>query len=43
MMATENSNYATPVESVGAADDALNVTAVENSAAEVETSSQNDV
>ena len=42
-MATENSNYATPVESVGAADDALNVTAVENSAAEVETSSQNDV
>ena len=43
MMATENSNYATPVESVGAADDALNVTAVENSAAEVEASSQNDV
>lgn len=36
MMATENSNYATPVESVGVADDALNVTAQENSAPEVE-------
>lgn len=41
MMATENSNYATPVESVGAADDALNVTAVESVAAEAAPS--NDV
>ena len=40
-MATENSNYATPVESVGAADDALNVTAVESGAAEAAPS--NDV
>ena len=40
-MATENSNYATPVESVGAADDALNVTAVESVAAEAAPS--NDV
>ena len=43
MMATEKSNYSTPVESVGAADDALNVTAVEGSAAEVEAASENDV
>ena len=43
MMATEKSNYSTPVESVGAADDALNVTAVENSAAEVEVAPENDV
>ena len=42
MMATENSNYATPVESVGTADDALNVTAVENAAAEAEVA-PNDV
>ena len=42
-MATEKSNYSTPVESVGAADDALNVTAVEGSAAEVEAASENDV
>ena len=43
-MATEKSNYSTPVESVGAAaDDALNVTAVENSAAEVEVAPENDV
>ena len=41
-MATENSNYATPVESVGTADDALNVTAVENAAAEAEVA-PNDV
>ena len=42
-MATEKSNYSTPVESVGAADDALNVTAVENSTAEVEVAPENDV
>ena len=43
MMATEKSNYSTPVESVGVADDALNVTAVENSTAEVEVAPENDV
>ena len=42
-MATEKSNYSTPVESVGVADDALNVTAVENSTAEVEVAPENDV
>lgn len=42
-MTTEKSNYSTPVESVGVADDAMSVTTVENAAAEVDVATQNDV
>lgn len=42
-MTTENSNYATPVESVGVADDALNVTTQVSTVAEADVAAQDEV